>query len=120
VFASPVLLGRMLRRTPVRPHLLSLLLFGAIALAPRVDGRTALTQKVTRHPACARWTVTPASARPSPSGTLNAVTAVSSRNVWGVGSNGLGSALVEHWNGTRWRSDMCSAGERPSRERLQQ
>lgn len=47
---------------------------------------------------------------PSPrlgSDTLNAVTVVSPTNVWAVGyinsQSGIGSTLIEHWNGTQWR-----------------
>ena len=36
-------------------------------------------------------------------GVLNAVTAISSTNVWAVGQlDGNGGNLIEHWDGTRW------------------
>jgi len=51
----------------------------------------------------ARWTGTKWVAVPSPSlasgSTLDAVFAVSQRNVWAVG----GGAIIEHWNGRKWR-----------------
>jgi hypothetical protein len=54
-----------------------------------------------------RWARVPTPS-PGASATLNAVTAVSSSDVWAVGWTALGSAsgphrtLVLHWDGTRW------------------
>ncbi|HEV3312180.1 MAG TPA: hypothetical protein VG815_16845 [Chloroflexota bacterium] len=89
------------RRLPGR-GLLTLLLFGGIALTASGEHRTVSAH----HPAstrCGVWRVTPTPVPATPSGVLKAVAAISRRDVWAVGSNGLGSALVEHWNGTGWR-----------------
>jgi hypothetical protein len=38
---------------------------------------------------------------PIADGTLAAVTALSARNAWAVGSGDKG-AMIDHWTGTRW------------------
>src|SRR5207248_2343918 len=55
----------------------------------------------TKHWDGTSWRVVPA---PSPNGgELDAVWALSSRNVWAVGVRNLGGgSLTEHWNGTTW------------------
>jgi hypothetical protein len=40
---------------------------------------------------------------PSAGSTLYGVAAVSSSDVWAVGTDPVTSTLIEHWNGTRWK-----------------
>jgi hypothetical protein len=66
-------------------------------------------QTVTEHWNGRTWKVVPS---PDPGGSsaynaLSGVTAVSSSNVWAVGTYVKGSALltlIEHWNGTAWQA----------------
>jgi hypothetical protein len=44
------------------------------------------------------WSVFPS---PTPNGSLDGVTAISTHDVWAVGSTS-GGALAEHWDGTNW------------------
>ena len=55
------------------------------------------------------WTVVPVALPNATTSALNAVTAISAKNVWAAGEDNAneaatgGSTLVEHWNGTAWR-----------------
>jgi hypothetical protein len=57
----------------------------------------------------AGWKIvaTPAAAT---GGTLNAVSAISRRDIWTVGATANGGPLVMHWNGTAWRLVAAPGG----------
>src|SRR5579872_909138 len=90
--------GRASRR------LVAALVLGGVGLLPsNVMPQVAPRGSLALSAPCGNWTVAPAPVPLTPTGELDGVTAVSPRNVWAVGSNQLGSTLVEHWNGRRWR-----------------
>ena len=66
------------------------------------------TTGYTWHPLVENWNGSTWSIVATPtlagSGELNAVTVISSNNVWAVGGLGSGGSgnLIEHWDGTRW------------------
>jgi hypothetical protein len=66
------------------------------------------TTGYTWHPLVEHWNGSSWSIVATPalggSGELNAVTVISSTNVWAVGGLGSGNSgsLIEHWDGTRW------------------
>jgi hypothetical protein len=61
------------------------------------------TTTLTEHWNCTSWSVVP-SPNVGGIGQLSGVAAVSTYDVWAVGSTVVGAPpLIEHWNGTRWR-----------------
>jgi hypothetical protein len=89
-------------------------LAGVAALSPDdvwavgdVGGDTGTTQTLTEHWDGTQWSVV---SSPDPSGFgdgLAAVSAISGKDIWAVGSAGTtkfnSAALVEHWNGEKWQ-----------------
>lgn len=62
------------------------------------------------------WTIVPGASRPASDDTrLHGVTALSSTDVWAVGSD-VSSSLVEHFDGTRWAVIPRASGEPNSAE----
>ena len=61
----------------------------------------------TGHPLSLHWNGTQwqrvNTPDPSAGGSLYGVAAVSSSDVWAVGTDPVTSTLIEHWNGTRWK-----------------
>jgi hypothetical protein len=78
---------------------------------------SALARHEKGHGCVPRWRIV---SSPNPDGhrsTLVAVDAISSRDVWAVGSTGepeadrpTGQALVEHWDGRKWRAIEAARG----------
>ena len=62
------------------------------------DTHTATWQNVIAHWNGKAWKLVPS---PIGDGSLFGVTAASATSVWAVGAGGS-SAIIEHWNGTRW------------------
>lgn len=58
-------------------------------------------------PLLERWAAGTWSAVPSPDraqGSLDAVSAITSNDVWAAGSSASGVGTIEHWDGNRWRA----------------
>jgi hypothetical protein len=70
-------------------------------------GPTAINRTLTEHWNGSSWSVVPSPNVGSLDNTLNAVSAVSSNDVWAVGfviggTANEASGLIEHWNGSSW------------------
>src|SRR5713226_5287649 len=80
---------------------------------------------LTDHWNGTRWSIVPSPNVRSASNFLSAVAAVSSSDVWAVGSyyiddrGSVGKTLIEHWNGTSWRV-VASPSPRASNNELDQ
>lgn len=81
-------------------HMLySLLLIAILAL---LLVRTGTVQALSSL--CGQWSIVKSPSPGSSTNILNAVTSVSSKNAWAVGSTSSPNAtLIEHWNGTKWK-----------------
>jgi len=63
---------------------------------------TTQAQQLIQHWDGQNWTVAPTPTIPTPYNELLAVSALSTNDVWAVGSSG-GDALIEHWDGRSWQ-----------------
>ena len=65
------------------------------------------------HSVMAHWTGDRLTLTQGPKGhSLDGIAAVSPANVWAVGGDSHGRALIEHWNGARWRRLSTPPGVR--------
>lgn len=101
---SPKLLrSREPKRNGAARRLLMLLLLAAVGLGTSCGVPGASGGPAPSARPCGTWGLTPTADPTTRNGLLNAVAAISPHDVWAVGSSGLGSALVERWNGRHWR-----------------
>src|SRR5215211_6003374 len=63
---------------------------------------TTQAQQLIQHWDGQNWAVAPTPALPTTYNELLAVSALSTNDVWAVGSSS-GEALIEHWDGTSWQ-----------------
>jgi hypothetical protein len=82
--------------------------FSAISAVSATDmwtvGNSAVngSQAITAHWNGTAWALVPSFEFTDAGTTLAGVKAVASNNVWAVGGDGTGRALIERWNGTAW------------------
>lgn len=79
-----------------------LLVLGAVALAPSCRAPVISAGQASPPARCGVWKTVRPPVPAGRSGILKAVTSVSRRDAWAVGSF-VGSTLAEHWNGRVWR-----------------
>lgn len=85
---------------------------------PGVTAGTAPTGALIEHWDGTSWSIVPNPASARPGDELSALAVVSPANIWAVGreQNATGTVvpLVEHWNGSAWRTLPVPAGSAPS------